>query len=81
MKRKIIIICAIIVCFISISNVNSVKANVINNPVLIMDEQVNNISHRADVIEIRYRYDNGVYQYRRWNRTQNRWEDPDWINL
>lgn len=37
----------------------------------------------ADVIETKYRYNpsTGMIQYRRWNATRNRWEDPDWINL
>ena len=35
----------------------------------------------ADVIEKRIRFYNGKYQYRRWNVTQNRWEDPYWIDL
>lgn len=35
----------------------------------------------ADVIEIKYRTANGIIQYRRWNATRNRWEDPYWITL
>ncbi len=35
----------------------------------------------ADVIEIKYRHLNGKIQYRRWNATRNRWEDPYWIDL
>lgn len=35
----------------------------------------------ADVIEIKTRYLNGKHQYRRWNATRNRWEDPYWIDL
>ena len=50
-------------------------------------EQVNintigeNIVLFADVIEIRYRIYKGIRQYRRWNRTQNCWVDPYWINI
>ena len=34
-----------------------------------------------DVIEIRYRWEpiNKKWQYRRWNVTQNRWQDSVWI--
>lgn len=41
----------------------------------------NDKMERADVIEYRFRTYNGVNQYRRWNATQNRWVDPDWINV
>lgn len=36
---------------------------------------------RADVIVIKYRTNNGVLQYRRWNETRGYWVDPDWIDL
>lgn len=35
---------------------------------------------RADVIVTKYRVNNGVVQYRRWNETRGYWVDPDWIN-
>lgn len=35
----------------------------------------------ADQIEVRTRVYNGKYQYRRWNVTRHRWEDPYWIDL
>ena len=41
------------------------------------------IQPRAEVIEIKYRYDNytGKLQYRRWNATYGYWVDPYWIDL
>lgn len=41
------------------------------------------IQPRADVIVRKYRINptTGDLQYRRWNETQNRWEDPYWIDL
>lgn len=33
----------------------------------------------ADTIIYKYRYYNGVLQYRRWNETKECWVDPDWI--
>lgn len=36
---------------------------------------------RADVIETKYRVNNGVLQYRRWNASRNVWVDPYWINV
>lgn len=36
---------------------------------------------RADVIETKYRVNNGVLQYRRWNASRNVWVDPYWIDL
>lgn len=38
-------------------------------------------SRIKDLIEYKYRYHNGVVQYRRWNSTQGYWVDPDWIDL
>lgn len=35
----------------------------------------------ADVIVTKYRDNNGVPQYRRWNETRGYWVDPVWINL
>jgi len=39
------------------------------------------VEPRADQIELNYRIYNGVYQFRRWNATQNCWVDPYWIDL
>ena len=39
------------------------------------------VTPRADVIVTKYRYLNGVYQYRRWNETKGYWVDPEWINV
>lgn len=39
------------------------------------------ISPYADVITIYYRVYKGRRQKRRWNRTQGKWVDKDWIDL
>lgn len=39
------------------------------------------IEPRADVIVVKYRVNNGVYQFRRWNETQGYWVDPYWMDL
>ena len=39
------------------------------------------IEPRADVIVIKYRVKNGVYQFRRWNETQGYWVDPEWMDM
>ena len=39
------------------------------------------ISPRGDIIEIKYRVFNGKIQYRRWNVTQQKWVDSEWIDL
>ncbi len=36
---------------------------------------------RKDIIEMKFRTYNGVKQYRRWNKTRNRWVDATWKNL
>lgn len=40
-----------------------------------------NISTCADRITVVYRIHNGRRQKRRWNRTQGKWIDKDWIDL
>ena len=39
------------------------------------------IQPRADVIVVKFRYNNGVLQCRRWNETRGYWVDPYWINV
>lgn len=39
------------------------------------------IEPRADVIVVKYRLHNGVYQFRRWNETRGYWVDPYWMDL
>lgn len=39
------------------------------------------IEPRADVIVVKYRTYNGVYQFRRWNETRGYWVDPYWMDL
>lgn len=39
------------------------------------------ISPCADIIEYKYRVENGKRQYRRWNRTRGYWVDPYWIDI
>ena len=36
---------------------------------------------RAIKIEMKYRSYHGKLQYRRWNRTEKVWVDPDWIDV
>ena len=45
-----------------------------------ISEENEGIEPRADVIVIKYRIYDGVYQYRRWNETQGYWVDPYWID-
>ena len=35
----------------------------------------------SDKIEVKVRYYNGRYQYRRWNATKQCWVDPNWIDM
>ena len=41
---------------------------------------VNSAVPYADQIVMKTRWHNGVLQYRRWNKTKNCWDDPEWIN-
>ncbi len=74
------VLCMILVCvtigqpmFASTVNANEIDTVQIN----VASEN----NQRKDVIEYKIRTYNGVQQYRRWNVTQNRWVDADWINL
>ena len=49
--------------------------------VLETSESESVIEPRADVIVMKYRLHNGVYQYRRWNETQGYWVDPYWMDI
>lgn len=42
---------------------------------------VETIQPRSSVIVYKFRNNNGVRQYRRWNETKGCWVDPVWINL
>lgn len=80
MKRKIVscIIYVLLmntICLLPVSAFEKVPEQVNIN---VIGESITTF---ADVIEIRYRTYNGVRQYRRWNRTKNRWVDPYWINI
>lgn len=39
------------------------------------------IQPREDVIVVKFRYNNGVLQCRRWNETRGYWVDPYWVNV
>lgn len=77
MKKKLMVIIASVLFF-----------NVLNAyPVLAAKEEYisivkeHEIMSYGDVIVYRYRNNNGVVQYRRWNETKKRWVDPYWINV
>ena len=48
-----------------------------------MDQELDDdsISTCADQIRIVYRIHNGRRQKRRWNQTQGKWVDKNWIDL
>lgn len=38
-------------------------------------------TYSTDRIEYKYRFYNGVLQYRRWNATKGYWIDATWLNV
>lgn len=38
-------------------------------------------TYSQEEIEYKYRYYNGILQYRRWNATRGVWVDPYWIDV
>lgn len=50
------------------------------NTITQIDNKSANVQ-RDEVIIIKYRWDNGVMQYRRWNETHSCWIDPNWIDV
>lgn len=42
--------------------------------------QKSNIVFSSDIIVYKYRINNGILQYRRWNETKGVWVDSKWID-
>lgn len=75
--KKLIIIILFVIMTLSLSGLHF--AEVEASSIYITKSSDSNITVYADVIEYKYREYNGRLQYRRWNRTKNRWVDPYWI--
>lgn len=72
------------ICMLAVGLIacTSISTQVLAAETIITNEaEVTTIAPRADVIVVRYRTYNGVYQYRRWNQTQGYWVDPEWIDM
>lgn len=81
MKRKIL---SVIIAMLLFSTVQVLPVSAaVEVPAQADSTNVNGtiIVPYADVIEVRYRTYKGRRQYRRWNLSKNRWEDPYWINM
>lgn len=77
--KRIIILSSLFVllfpCNVNAANKNSQTSEII------MFNFIDSISPYSDVIEVKYRVNNGITQYRRWNRSKGCWVDSNWINL
>lgn len=89
MKKKIIKNVAVILICLSMFPTTEALAGTNNVDYLnntyadITLETLNNteVSPRALNLEVIYRSYNGFMQYRRWDKTNNRWYDPAWITI
>lgn len=77
MKRAIVLLAAIFV--VTIHPVQAVQAYEGSDTVQNSGRVI--VMPMADVIVTKYRLHNGLVQYRRWNKTQGCWVDPDWIDF
>ena len=77
MKKSVAVVAATIIISIAGMTVGASEAVLPENAQVISTQE----SRIKDTIEFKYRYHNGVVQYRRWNATQGYWVDPYWIDL
>ncbi|MBE5896860.1 MAG: hypothetical protein E7281_03765 [Lachnospiraceae bacterium] len=49
--------------------------------VLYVEAQDNQLQYVSDDVVVRWRVHNGHKQYRRWNKTKERWIDARWIDF
>ncbi len=79
MRKKLVFIITLISLFAMCSS-TLVYAKGAENTLYIA--KINDNRNTEDVIVYKYRYNStGNLQYRRWNKTKNRWEDSYWIDV
>lgn len=78
MKKRISILLLAVFCiqFIPVS-VHAADMETVNAYAVSSENQVRS----TDSIVYKFRVNNGVKQYRRWNETKKCWVDPYWINI
>lgn len=78
MKKKIsvLLLAAFCIQFVPAS-VQAADMEVANTYAVSSENQVRS----TDSIVYKYRMNNGVLEYRRWNETKKCWVDPAWIRL
>lgn len=79
MKKVWLFVFIILICLSMGTLANAQTQSVIRQTTSTQSE--NQPTPRADVIETKFRLNNGVRQYRRWNATRLYWVDPFWINV
>ena len=52
-----------------------------SSQIVVTTDNNETITPRGDTIIVKYRQVNGKWQYRRWNETQQKWVDSDWIDM
>ena len=80
MKKKLVIIALALGLVTLAPSVSEVKAAEVPSVPTITTEN-SAIMPQADVIEVKYRVNNGKLQYRRWNATRGYWVDSTWENV
>lgn len=75
--NKFYILIAALLLSINVMTIDTKAADTGNTDV---QTEIEMSTRSVDEIVKKYRYYNGVRQYRRWNVTKGVWVDPYWIN-
>ena len=78
LKLATIIGCAAMMLAGSVLGVN---ASPVNEKITVQSKIYQDSETRALNLITYYRIYNGYLQYRRWNRGENEWYDPEWITI
>ena len=78
--KKLFLTVALAFCIMGICPCVSVLASETDGGFVQLDDSRIDAA-KADVIETKYRWNNGIIQWRRWNASRGKWVDPYWINL
>lgn len=80
--KKVVAAGAILMSLGMIFPASDIQAEEVDfGPGIVEVVEEDSISPYADRITVVYRIHNGRRQKRRWNRTQGKWIDKDWIDL
>lgn len=80
MRKKLVVAMLALGLVALAPSVSEVKAAEVPSVPQVTTED-STIMPTADVIEVKYRVNNGTLQYRRWNATRGYWVDSTWKDV